>query len=418
MQALGTWAGGKPLAAGRDAGALALSSSLTGASGRVSLAGLTGTLGDTAFNGDLAVESRPQRPYVSGALKLSQLDVGGMLIRPRADATAPDRRPSQAAPPSKVPQVRGFTKRAGGGADWSDDIIDLAPLALADADLALSADRLLYKDMKTGPVRLTLQLKDSVAKMTLQEMLLYEGRGRGLVTLDGSGQAPATTVNLVLEGIAAQPLLKDALGFEWLEGRSNIAVALAGQGVSERQIAGTLNGKVDLATANGTIEGIDVSKILRGVEQGRFSGLRVAPGEKTQFSELAGTFNITNGVADNQDLRLVSPAVRITGAGSFNLPARSLDYTVRPKVAALNANTDRAVINLSNVEIPVRIEGSWDKPNFSVAGQEQILEAVKEIGKNLKSDEVKEALKGLLGGGDGEKKVKPRDILEKLFKKQ
>ena len=58
VQALGTWAGGKPLAAGRDAGALALSSSLTGASGRVSLAGLTGTLGDTAFNGDLAVESK------------------------------------------------------------------------------------------------------------------------------------------------------------------------------------------------------------------------------------------------------------------------------------------------------------------------------------------------------------------------
>ena len=133
--------------------------------------------------------------------KLSQLDLGGILIRPgpRRDGRQ-DRRPSQAAPPSKVPQVRGFTKRAGGGADWSDDIIDLAPLGLADADLALSADRLLYKDMKTGPVRLALQLKDSVAKMTLQEMLLYDGRGRGLVTLDGSGQAPATTVNLMLEG--------------------------------------------------------------------------------------------------------------------------------------------------------------------------------------------------------------------------
>ena len=26
----------------------------------------------------------------------------------------------------------------------------------------------------------------------------------------------------------------------------------------------------------------------------------VAPGEKTQFSELAGTFNIANGIADNQ----------------------------------------------------------------------------------------------------------------------
>ena len=271
--------------------------------------------------------------------------------------------------------------------------------------------------MKTGAVRLSLQLKDSAARLTLEDMLLYDGRGRGVVTLDGRGQAPATTVNLMLEGIAAQPLLKDALGFEWLAGASTIAVALAGQGVSERQIVTTLNGKIDLATNNGTIEAVDVGKILRGIEQGRFGGLRVAPGEKTQFSELAGTFNIANGIADNQDLRLVSPSVRVTGAGSFNLPARSLDYTVRPKIAALNATTDRAVINLSNVEIPVRIEGPWDKPNFTVAGQEQLIETVKEIGKNLKSKDVEDALKGLLGGGDGEKKVKPRDILEKLLKK-
>jgi len=52
-----------------------------------------------------------------------------------------------------------------------------APLGLADADLALSADRLLYKDVKTGPVRLSLQLKDSVAKLTLEEMALYDGAG-------------------------------------------------------------------------------------------------------------------------------------------------------------------------------------------------------------------------------------------------
>jgi AsmA protein len=418
--ALGTWAGNKPIAGGRDVGALALSSPITGGNGRVSLPGLTALIGDTQLNGTLAVEAGPARPYVSGTLKLSELDLGGILIRsaPSAgpDPAASDRRPPQAAP-QKVPQVRGFTKRAGGGSDWSDDVIDLGPLGLADADLALSTDRLLFKDVKTGPVRLAVHLKDSVAKLTLEQMQLYDGRGTGVVTLDGRSQVPATTVNLTLDRISAQPLLKDALGFEWLEGQSTLTVALTGQGVSERQIVSTLNGKVDLATNNGSIDAVDVSKILRGIEQGRFGGLRVAQGEKTAFSELAGTFNITNGVADNQDLRLVSPNVRVTGAGSFNLPARSLDYTVRPKIAAFNATTERAVINLSNVEIPVRIEGPWDKPNFSVAGQEQLIETVKEIGKNLKSKEVEDALKGLLGGGDGDKKVKPRDILEKLFKK-
>jgi hypothetical protein len=96
---------------------------------------------------------------------------------------------------------------------------------------------------------------------------------------------------------------------------------------------------------------------------------------------------------------------------------RAAPHTGAPEDRSLNATTDRAVINLSNVEIPVRIEGPWDKPNFTVAGQEQLIETVKEIGKNLKSKDVEDALKGLLGGGDGEKKVKPRDLLEKLLKK-
>jgi AsmA protein len=270
--------------------------------------------------------------------------------------------------------------------------------------------------VKTGPVRLSLALADGVARLILQEMLLYEGRGRGVAALDARGQAPAITLNVLLEGISAQPLLKDALGFDWLEGRSTITVALTGQGASERQIVGTLSGKIDLATNGGTIDAIDVGKILRGIEQGRFAGLRVQQGEKTPFSELAGSFTISNGIADNQDLRLVSPNLRVTGAGSFNLPARSLDYTLRPKVASLNASTDRAVINLSNVEVPVHIDGPWDKPNFSLVGQEQILEAIKQIGKNIKSQDVQDAIKGLLGD-DGQQKVKPRDILEKLLKK-
>jgi AsmA protein len=418
LQALGAWVDNKPMAAVRNAGALTLSSAITGESGRVALADLTGTLGASSLRGDLTIEARPARPYVTGSLTLSELDLGSILIRQGANADpgpAFSDRPAQPGATEKGSQVRGFTKRAG--ADWSDDVIDPTPLTLADADLTLAADRLVFKDAKTGPVRVSLALADSVARLTLQEMSLYEGRGRGVATLDGRGQVPAISVKMLLEGISAQPLLKDLLGFEWLEGRSTLTVALAGQGASERQIISTLGGKIDLATSDGTVDAIDVGKILRNIGEGRFTGLRVAQGEKTPFSELAGSFTITNGVADNQDLRLVSANVRASGAGSFNLPARTLDYTVRPKVASLNASTDRAVINLSNVEVPVHIFGPWDKPNFSLAGQEQILDAVKQIGKNIKSQEVQDAIKGLLGE-DGQQKVNPRDVLEKLLKKQ
>src|SRR6516225_9820647 len=99
LEALGAWVGSRPLAAVADAGALALSSSLTREDGRMELADLTGTLGDSALSGDLAIEMQPARPYVTGSLRLSELDLGGVLVRPAA-------KPAPAGGAQKGPQVR------------------------------------------------------------------------------------------------------------------------------------------------------------------------------------------------------------------------------------------------------------------------------------------------------------------------
>ena len=423
LHGLASWAGGRTGAGQLDVGALDLSSSLASADGTLSLSGLTATLGGTSLEGALTIATKGVRPHLGGNLRLSELDLGSILIRPGAPgaslpAKLQDRsddtlRRSDA--PAKAPQMRGPSKRAG-GSDWSDERIDFSPLGLADADLALSVDRLVHKDVRTGPSRLLLKLENKVADLTLEEMQLYGGRGRGLLRLDGRGEVPATGANLTLDGVSAQPLLKDVLGFDWLEGRSSITLAVAGRGASERQMIETLNGKVEMTTVNGAIGGIDVDKMLRNIERGRFGELGAAAGEKTTFTEFAGTYAIADGVARNQDLRLVSSSLRASGSGSINLATRSLDYTVTPKVQA-SSSGERAVINLGSIEIPVRVEGPWDKPKFSVKGQEQIIEAVREIGKSIKSKDVDEALKGLFGGGDGQR-VKPRDLLEKFLKKQ
>jgi AsmA protein len=427
LETLAAWLG-RPMTGGQETGTLSLSSPLSVGNGQASLSRLTATLGDVSLDGALKIETKGARPRLTGNLRVSELDFGRMLVRPGAAAPAP------ATPPTgkrlsdpiddilrgkEAPargQVRGFTKRAGGGSDWSDDIIDFAPLGLADADLALTADRATHKDLKIGPTRLSLKLDNKVAKVTLEDMQLYGGRGRGNLTLDGSGQVPVTAANLTLEGVSAGPLLKEAMGFDWLEGQSTITLSLAGQGVSERQMVEALNGKVDVATTNGAIVGFDVDKVLRSIEQGRLPNLGLSAGEKTPFSEFAGSYTITNGVAQNNDLRLVSQRLRVTGQGSVNLAQRQLDYTVNPKIAG-GVAVPGAVINVKNLDIPVRIHGPWDKPSFSLKGQQQIIDAVKEIGKNIKPKDVDDALKGLFGGSDGQT-PKPRDLIEKFLKKQ
>ena len=156
----------------------------------MSLARLTATLGDTSLDGALTIETKGVRPHLSGNLHLSELDLGRVLIRSgppaapsdrRRTASGPDRRhpAARTARPAKAPQVRGFTKRAGGGLDWSDERIDFSPLGLADADLALSVDRLVYKDVKTGREPPGAR-RSRIAwrRSTLEDVQLYGGRGR------------------------------------------------------------------------------------------------------------------------------------------------------------------------------------------------------------------------------------------------
>jgi AsmA protein len=391
-----------------DPGPFRLSAELSAGEGRMALTAMDGALGDAGLGGAVTLETDGPRPRLTGEVRLAELDLGRLLLRPagKGAPASPQRRPGAGSDDADVSQAGRTT------GDWSDDRIDLSALALADADLKLAVGHIVYKDFTTGPSELTLALKDRLAKLTIGEVQLYEGRGQGVVTLDGSNKTPAIGANLTLQDVSALPLLKDALGFVWLEGRGGITLALTGQGQSERQVVSGLNGKLAVKMSNGAVRGADAAKILNAIEQVRLEGFSAA--DKTQFSEFAATFLIANGVAQNQDLRLVAPRLSVTGAGSVALAARSIDYTARTRLLGGEPHPG-AVISISNLEIPLRITGPWSAPNVAIAGREGLAATVRQIGKNLGGQDVEDAVKGLLGG-DGH--TKPADILDKLFKKQ
>jgi AsmA protein len=409
--------------AGADSGPLAVSMQVTAGRSQVALSQLEGMLGDARLDGSLTIDTSQKRPGVSGNLKVSELDIGRVLLRPSGQGPAegpPAPSSAQEAPapaaastqPTPAPATAPAPGRAKSG--WSEEPIDLPVLGVVNANLALSVGRLVYKELKTGPSRLSVALKNGVAKVGLDEIELYGGRGRGELTLDGGGEVLRTASNLKLTNVSVSPLIADALGFRWLDGgRGNVTLALTGQGLSERQIVETLNGKVDVAVANGTVTGVDIGKIVRAIQQGRLPNLSPAPEDRTPFSELSGTFEIANGTAKSQNLRLVSAHLQLAGEGTLQLGPRQVDYTVQAKIVGGPPAPD-AVINVGSLEISIGIAGPWDKPAFSIKGQERLTGAVKQIGKNLRSQEVQEAIKGLLRGDP--EQPRPRELLEKLLK--
>jgi AsmA protein len=434
-RALGDWLG-RPLPPGTDADAVTALATLKVAQGQVSLSGLDARVGDAAMTGTLALGTDKGRQHLSGSLRLSELDLSRLLRRPapapavtavpQPAASAPLPPPASTGQPppaagsipppapaaSAAPAVPAPTARKG----WNEEPLNLKILNTLDADLAVATGRLIYRDIKTGPSRLSVALKDGVARIGLEEIELYAGRGRGLLTLDARGDGLVTTANLKLVDVSIGPLLTDALRVSWLEGRGSISLALAGKGLSERQIVEALNGTAEVLSSDGAIVGVDVGKIIRSVQQARLPSLTPSPDEKTPFKELSATFVIANGVAKNSDLKLASTHLQLTGEGVLNLGPREIDYTVRPKINAGEPEPG-AVLKIGNLEVPVSIVGPWEKPAFTIKGQEQLTNTIRQIGKNLGSPEVQDALKNLLQGG-GEKRVRPRDLLEKLLKEK
>ncbi len=427
VTALGLWLG-RPIAA-EGLTSLSLSSRTMLENDRLSFSNFVGTLSEKPAQGSLAVDFKPARPRITGQIEVASLDFGALLLRHPDEAQAQPLpqprdpigdilRRDDARPPPAKSQVRGYTKRSDGLRDWSDDRLDTRLLTLADADVRISAGEILHQGLKTGPARIALNLSDGLLRVDLESLALYGGRGKGVVEVDAARQPPALSLNLALDAVDALPFLKDASGFDRLEGRVSLAVAIAGQGHSEREVIETLSGTVELKSAGGAIVGISLPKVMRSIETAQIPDLRMQATEKTPFSELGALYVISKGMAQNNDLRLVTQNARLAGSGVLNLPKRQLDYTIKARLMGTGATREEgAVVNFSNIEVPLRVEGPWEKPVISIKGQDQIVEGIKQIGKNLKNPEVQDAIKGLFGGG-GENRVKPRDLLDKLLKKE
>ena len=403
-----------------------------------SLAGATINLDGATAQGDATVTTGGARPYVQANLQISELDLNKYLGEPGAaphspapkavggGAQAPDA-PAKGGKdaieqllnkPATGPKVQGYESRAG----WSSAPIDLGLLGVADADAKLRVGHLLFHNIKVGQSALTIGLKNKVLKTSFDNIQLYEGQGKGILNVDATASAAGVGANFTLEGISAQPFLKDAADMKWLAGKARVALQIATHGGNQLQMVQALNGKADFTFADGAIVGFNLPGAIRGLSQGNLSALKQAPSEKTDFSELAASFTITNGVAQNQDLRMTSPLLRVTGAGSVQMPPRTVDYTVKPKLVA-SLEGQKGKTDLSGLEVPVRISGSWDKPKIEpdlsgvLANPDKVVDTVKQIGKKFKGKNANEIAEELLGKNGSTGSVKTKDLLNNLLKK-
>ena len=118
-----------------------------------------------------------------------------------------------------------------------------------------------------------------------------------------------------------------------------------------------LNGKGSVTFRDGAIKGINLGAMSRNVASA-FLDAQAGRAQQTDFAELGGTFTITNGILRNRDLALLSPLLRVTGAGTVSLPPRTIDYRLEPKLVA-DLQGQGGSQQTAGIAVPVRLHGPW-----------------------------------------------------------
>lgn len=306
--------------------------------------------------------------------------------------------------------------------------LDLSALRELRADGSVRIGALKVKNLRTSNVRFDLHAGGGKLDISPLAANLYGGSVAG--ALSAVASTPARfAVRQNLTGVNVGPLLKDALNKDTLEGRGNVQLDVTTAGGSFAQMMKGLNGSARMELRDGAVRGVNIAQTVRsakaklgelrgdarGGQPPAQTGLGSAA-EKTDFSELSGSFRIANGVAHNDDLSIKSPLMRIGGAGDIDLGAERLDYVARATVVqSLQGQGGPELQALRGVTVPVRLSGPFTaigwRIDFAGMASEMAKQRIDEKKEEVKSkaqkaledekakvqDQLRDQLKGLLG---------------------
>lgn len=280
-------------------------------------------------------------------------------------------------------KAAGAAQQAAGGAGQAagrsaekpaEKPIDLSAFKDLQANGALRIGTLKVANIRASNLRAQVHAGGGKLEINPLNAGLYGGSVAGSLSAT-AGAVPRFALRQNLAGVHVGPLLKDAIGKQPIEGRGNVSLDVTTQGGLAEQMKKNLNGTARLELRDGAVHGINVAQTIRTAKAGIGELRGNAPSqtgtgsaaEKTDFSEMTGSFRIASGVAHNEDLSVKSPLIRVGGAGDVNLGADRLDYLVKATVVTtLQGQGGPELQALKGLTIPVRLSGPFNAISYRV----------------------------------------------------
>lgn len=351
----------------------------------VQINGLSGLLGDGAFNGWASVDLTSSKPLVKLDLDFQRLKL----------ANAPSQSGAAMAP-------------------WSNATIDVNGLNYVDAQARISAAEIDFGTAKFAPAAIDATLASGVLKTRIANLGAYGGTANTNLTVDASAANPSYALQLDLTGVRALPLLQGVADFDKLDGKMQAKIDVKSTGNSQRAIMSGMSGTAFIVFQDGAIRGLNVAQMIRSLTASTQSGWQENKEQATDLSQLSSSFKIDKGQATTYDLNLVGPLVKVTGVGTVDLGTKQMGFRVEPKLVMTTQGQGRTTEPVG-FGIPVIIDGPWAQPRIYpemsgiLENPDQAYAKLKQMGQGLfgkdgaglNSANLGAAISGLLSGGQG-----------------
>lgn len=291
---------------------------------------------EATWVGSLALINKS--PSLTGKVTLPELDV--TKLSGNAGSA-----PAKAAP-AVAPQNPNH---------WSNEHIDLSWLNGANVDLMVAIDKLILPKTTLNNIQIATRIARGVLDVKTNDISAYDGVLKATLAVNSAG---AMTASTAVSHVKAEPLLHDFAGSSKLSGTLDGEISVASQGTSQRALVSALDGVGKFGFSNGKLKGVDLGALARNI----ISSSTAEDNSGTDFSELSGTFTIKNGIVSNNDLKMNSPLLRVTGAGTADLPGWQVQYLLQPKLVA--SAHGQGGKDMAGITVPVKVEGPLDKPHY------------------------------------------------------
>ena len=300
------------------------------------------TVDDTTFQGVAGLPLEESGYYRLG-LAGDSIDLGRYMAPPSEEASGDDEAGATAEIPAEL--IRAFDTKA----NFKLDEAKLGGLLFSNIEVVIESDG--------GKARIHPISAD-----------FFDGGYRGDIRIDASTDNVGIAVNESVNNVNIGAMVKSVYDFDNITGTFNGAFILSGQGENLDAIRRDLDGNLSVNLVDGAYLGTDVWHEIRSARaKFKLQEPPPAPAEpKTEISTLRATGVVTDGILQNDDFLAELPFLRLTGAGSVNLPEATLDYGMTAAVIErpefVSGASDEELAEYVEAEIPLKITGSLSLP--------------------------------------------------------